>query len=99
MAKESVDEHVRYDPEPRWPAAAAVLAIGGLYAALPQSLIVGPRWMFFSIMVVLLIPTIISHRTAQTHINNILDKLKVKNRTQAVVKAIELGILESKSTS
>jgi len=42
---------------------------------------------------------IISHRTAQTHINNILDKLTVKNRTQAVVKAIELGILDSKGMS
>ena len=42
---------------------------------------------------------IISQRTVQTHINHILDKLKVKNRTQAVVKAIELGILGPKSAS
>ena len=25
-----------YDPEPRWPALVAILAVGGLYAALPM---------------------------------------------------------------
>ena len=88
MAKEPVDEHVRYDPEPRWPAAAAVLAIGGLYAALPKSLIVGPRWMFFTIMVVLLIPTVISHRRAYHNLNRILGFIVTGTITVAVIVSV-----------
>ena len=61
MSETPQPEQVRYDPEPRWPAFAAVVAVGGLYTALPQSLIVGPRWMFFVVVLVLLIPTAISH--------------------------------------
>ena len=34
----------RWDPEPRWLAWVVVLALGGLYTALPSHLIVGPRW-------------------------------------------------------
>jgi len=33
--------------EPRWPAVLALFTIGGLYAALPANLIIGPRWLPF----------------------------------------------------
>jgi hypothetical protein len=36
----------RWDPEPRWPALIAIIAVGGLYLALPAVLTVGPRWLF-----------------------------------------------------
>jgi hypothetical protein len=62
----------RWDPEPRWPAAIAVLAVGGLYLALPASLTIGPRWLFPVVVVVLLIPTVISHRAGKHHLNRIL---------------------------
>jgi hypothetical protein len=61
MSQKSEVEQVRYDPEPRWPAFIAILAVGGIYTALPEGLIIGPRWSFFIIVVVLLIPTVISH--------------------------------------
>ncbi|HWO00004.1 MAG TPA: hypothetical protein VNS63_12135 [Blastocatellia bacterium] len=51
----------RWDPEPRWPSWIAVLAVGGIYTALPSYLTVGPRWLFLLIVVALLIPTVISH--------------------------------------
>lgn len=51
----------RWDPEPRWPALIAILAVAGLYTALPSYLIVGPRWFFLVIVLVLLVPTIVSH--------------------------------------
>lgn len=51
----------RWDPEPRWPAFIAILAVGGLYSALPSYMIVGPRWLFLVVVVALLIPTVISH--------------------------------------
>jgi len=51
-----------YDPEPRWPALIAVLAVAGLYFALPPALIVGPRWIFPTLIVLLVIPTFITHK-------------------------------------
>jgi len=61
----------RWDPEPRWPAFIAILAVGGLYAALPRYLIVGPQWLFPVIVLVLLVPTVISHGTGHHRINKI----------------------------
>ncbi len=52
----------QFDPEARWPAFIAVLAVGGLYTALPPALTVGPDWLFPSLVLVLLIPTVVSHR-------------------------------------
>lgn len=39
--------------EPRWPALVAILAVGGLYAALPAELIVGPRWLLLALVLIL----------------------------------------------
>lgn len=61
-----------YDPEPRWPALIAALAVGGLYTALPAALTFGPRWFFPSTVLALLIPTVISHRTGMHRLNAIL---------------------------
>ena len=58
-----------YDPEPRWPAMIAVLAVGGLYTALPNELIAGPRWLFPSLVLALLIPSIVSHHTGRHRLN------------------------------
>ena len=69
MAEEIPD---RWDPEPRWPAAIAVIAVGGLYTALPSSLIIGPRWLFFVIVCLLLIPVIISHYKNLHSLNRVL---------------------------
>jgi hypothetical protein len=44
------------NPEPRWPAALALLAVGGLRLALPENLSVGPDWLLLAIIVALLIP-------------------------------------------
>jgi hypothetical protein len=46
MDKKAQQSPDRWDPEPRWPAAIAVLAVGGLYLALPNFLTIGPRWLF-----------------------------------------------------
>ena len=59
----------RWDPEPRWPAFIAILAVGGLYAALPPALIIGPPWMFPAIVLLLLIPTVITHGTGHHKLN------------------------------
>jgi hypothetical protein len=59
----------RWDPEPRWPAFIAIVAVGGLYAALPGYLVMGPHWLFPAIVVMLLVPTVISHGTGHHGIN------------------------------
>ncbi|HEV8592698.1 MAG TPA: hypothetical protein VGQ55_11390 [Pyrinomonadaceae bacterium] len=68
----SKSNDVIYDPEPRWPAFVAVIAVAGLYAALPHALIIGPRWMFPSVLIVLLIPTLISHWKDYRELNRVL---------------------------
>lgn len=59
------------DSEPRWPAFIAILAVGGLYTALPDALTFGPRWLFPSLVVALLIPTVVSHHTGRHRLNAI----------------------------
>jgi hypothetical protein len=61
MVEDTTHVPDRWDPEPRWPAWIAIVAVGGLYTALPAYLIVGPRWLFLIIVLVLMLPTIISH--------------------------------------
>ena len=59
------------DPEPRWPAFIAVLAVGGIYMALPDALTLGPRWLFPSLILALLFPTVVSHHTGRHRLNTI----------------------------
>ena len=67
------NEHQHIDkPEPRWQALAAFLAIGGIYLALPANLIIGPIWLLPTIIVVLLIPTVMSHRAGKRSLNRVL---------------------------
>lgn len=59
------------EPEPRWHALLALLAVSGLYMALPASLVVGPRWLLASIVAVLLVPLVASHRTGRHRLNHL----------------------------
>jgi hypothetical protein len=67
------DPHNHIDkPEPRWQALLAFLAIGAIYLALPRDLIVGPTWLLPTLIVVLLIPTVVTHRTGKRSLNRAL---------------------------
>lgn len=70
--RKTVTDSDLYDPEPRWPALVAVLAVAGLYFALPDALIVGPRWVFPLIVVLLVIPTVISNAKGAHRLNKFL---------------------------
>lgn len=74
MSQLSVNNEVNeiYDPEPRWPAFVAILAVGGLYAALPDALTMGPSWLYPAVVISLLVPTIIAHHTGRHRLNTIL---------------------------
>jgi hypothetical protein len=58
--------------EPRWLAALALLAIGGIVMALPDSLTLGPRWLVLVLVGGLLVPTVISHRRGHHTLNHVL---------------------------
>lgn len=49
----------------------AILAVGGLHIALPSALIMGPRWLFPSLVLVLLIPAVVSHHTGRQRLNTL----------------------------
>ncbi len=58
--------------EPRWPAFIAMIAAAGVYLALPEPLSVGPSWLLLMIIVLLMIPTVISHRRGDYQVTRIL---------------------------
>lgn len=82
----------QFDPEPRWPAAVAALAVGGLYTALPAPLIAGPRWVFPCVILLLLIPTIVSHRVGRHRLNAILGFAVVITLTLGLILSLALLI-------
>lgn len=59
-------------PEPRWQALIAILAVTGIHLALPKELVVGPVWLLPFLVVVLLVPTVFTHRSGRHSLNHIL---------------------------
>jgi len=60
------------DPEPRWPALVAMVAVGALYFALPATLRVGPDWLVLALVLVLSAPAIVSHRYKKYGVSQVL---------------------------
>jgi hypothetical protein len=58
--------------EPRWPAMLALLAVGGLRLALPESLSLGPGWLLIIVVGVLLIPTAWARQLGLDNLTKIL---------------------------
>jgi hypothetical protein len=58
--------------EPRWPAMVALLAVGGLRLALPESLSVGPGWLLIALVAILMVPTVWARRRRLDHLNKVL---------------------------
>jgi hypothetical protein len=63
----------RSDPpgrhEPRWPALIAIVAVAGLTLALAPGLSIGPPFLFPTIVVALVIPTVVSHWLEHHHLD------------------------------
>jgi hypothetical protein len=74
MAKTAMSQSPQHidKPEPRGQAIAAVLAIGAIYLALPRNVVVGPIWLLPTVIVVLLVPTVVSHRVGKQSLNRLL---------------------------
>src|SRR2546423_13002219 len=52
-------------PEPRLQVILALPAVGGIHRAVPRWFIVGPIWLLPGVIIVLLVPTIMTHRTGR----------------------------------
>ncbi len=77
-------------PEPRWQAALAFVAVGGIYLALPASLIIGPTWLLPTLIAVLLVPTVVSHRMGKRSLNRGLGIIISSIITIALVGSVVL---------
>jgi hypothetical protein len=56
-------------PQPRWPAAVAVAAVGLANMILPEPLSAGPFWLLLAIIAVLLVPVILAQRVGRYGLN------------------------------
>ena len=80
-------------PEPRWQAVLALLAVGGIYLALPRSLVVGPTWLLPVVIVVLVTPTIVAHRMGRYSLNRALGLVTSSVTTLALIASVVLLVL------
>jgi len=81
----------RWPAEPLWPPMVAMLAVAGLYGALPPSLLGGaPRWLLVAIVVGLLASIVISHRTDNHHVGQVLGYVLNSAVTAAMIVSLWL---------
>ncbi|PYS90251.1 MAG: hypothetical protein DMF62_05445 [Acidobacteria bacterium] len=92
MAVKDKKDPDRWNPEPRWLAWVVVLALAGVYTALPSHLIVGPRWAFLVIIVLLLITTIYSHYRKYHRLDQILGFVESSVVTLGLIASVGLLI-------
>src|SRR5215213_1930447 len=80
--------------EPLWPPLMAMLAVGGLYGALPSSLVGGaPRWLLVFIVVGLLVPILLLHRSGNHPAGQVLGYVLNSVVTTALVFSLALLLL------
>ena len=79
--------------EPRWPVIVAILAVAGLYTALPDSLSVGPRWLQGVVVCALLVPTIITHKRGAHWANQIFGHIIASVLTLFMIWSVILLIV------
>jgi hypothetical protein len=77
-------------PEPRGQALLAVLAIGAIYLALPRTLVLGPIWLLPTLIVILLVPTVLSHRVGRYSLNRTLGMIINGITTLALIGSVIL---------
>jgi hypothetical protein len=85
-----------YDQKPttsRWPALFALLALGGLYAALPASFVIGGvRWLLLIVILIFIVPAVITHRRGAYRTNQLLGYLLNGLVTVAMIASLALLI-------
>jgi hypothetical protein len=92
MASTMPEPDLNLEPEPRWPALIAVLATGALYGLLPERLTFGPSWLLLIVVLVLIIPTVITHRVGIPKLNFVFGLLLTGVITLALVSSLAVLI-------
>ena len=90
MPSKSVSQSEYRRREPRWPVLVAMLAIGGLYYALPSTLSMGPDWLVLVVIVALSVPTMFSHRRGYVRTAQILGYTASAIVTVALIASLSL---------
>ena len=81
------------DAEPRWPALLTFIALGGLYAVMPSTLLLGnSRWLLLSIISLLLVPTVVLHLKGHHALNQIFGYVLNSVVTIAMIWSLALLI-------
>lgn len=80
-------------PEPRWPAALALVVLTGLHLALPPTLWAGPVWLLPTVVIALLVPTIVTLRLKRHRLNRLFGFLSLAVVTVAEVWSLSLLVL------
>jgi len=89
------------DSEPRWQALVAIVAVAGLYVALPASLTIGPTWLIPAAVVLLASPLLISHRMGFHRLDMILGFTLASVLTLAMIGSVAflIGLLPTHKES
>jgi len=78
--------------EPLWPPFVAMLAVGGLYAALPPSLLGGaPRWLLVTVVLLLAVLILILHHRHNHFLGQVLGY--ILNSVVTITLIVSLGFL------
>jgi|SRR5579864_2694505 len=83
--------------EPRWPVAIAMIAIGGLYWAMPSALTYGPDWLVLVVVAVLGVPAMISYREGLSKLPQILGYIASSVVTASLIASLVLLIAHLES--
>jgi hypothetical protein len=83
--------------EPRWPAAMAILATGGLHFIMPPQLRFGQDWLLLAVVSLLLVPTLIAHRAGRSDVSHVLGHVVLGIVTASMIWS--LGLLISRLPS
>lgn len=76
--------------EPVWPSVMAMVAVGGLYLALPPGLSVMPRWTLLVLMALTIIPAEILHRRGQHRFCRLMSFISISIVTVAMIISLVL---------
>ena len=79
--------------ESRWPALVAILATGALFYAIPENLTVGPGWLVFAIVAVMMVPGALTHRAGRHDLNQVFAYVVLAVVTAAVFTSLVLLVL------
>ncbi len=73
-----------------WPSVLALVAVGGLYLALPPGLSIFPRWTLLSLMAITLIPAELFHKSGKHSMCRVMSYVSISMVTIAMIISLVL---------